>query len=136
MLRMLCRTMIWQGAEDKSVPVSHAQWWSRKIPGAKLTVLEGEGHVTVLLRFSKVILDAALHWRPQDTAAAEAGAGGAVEGAAGTAGTAAAAAEAAAAGDVASAHKSHAQHHNRVSHAKQQVMHGGGGGSNKRQHRK
>lgn len=72
MLRMLCRTMIWQGAEDKSVPVSHAQWWSRKIPGAKLTVLEGEGHVTVLLRFSKVILDAALHWRPQDTAAAEA----------------------------------------------------------------
>lgn len=56
--------MIWQGEDDKSVPVAHARWWHTKLPAAQLNVLPGEGHVTVLLRHAGPILEAALHWRP------------------------------------------------------------------------
>jgi pimeloyl-ACP methyl ester carboxylesterase len=68
---MLCRVMIWQGEDDLSVPVKHAQWWARRLPRAKLTVLPGEGHVTVLLRHGQSILHSALHWTPQEAPGGE-----------------------------------------------------------------
>ncbi|KAL4436694.1 hypothetical protein ABPG75_003833 [Micractinium tetrahymenae] len=75
-----CRVMIWQGADDLSVPVKHAEWWAGKLPQAKLNILPGEGHVTVLLKHGGAILEQALHWQP-----AQAGAGAGAGAAAGAA---------------------------------------------------
>lgn len=50
------RTTIWQGSADKSVPPSHAKWYKQEIPGATLNLLEGEGHVTVPVRYAAKIL--------------------------------------------------------------------------------
>lgn len=54
------------------MPVAHALWWAQQVPGSQLTVLPGEGHVTVLLRHAAAILEAAVHGaqqQPQQEAA-------------------------------------------------------------------
>lgn len=38
-------TLILWGAEDRLIPVSVAGWFSRQIPGARVTVLDGVGHI-------------------------------------------------------------------------------------------
>lgn len=54
--KVQCRTTIWQGTDDKSVPPSHAEWYKEQIPGATLHLLEGEGHITVPVRHAQQIL--------------------------------------------------------------------------------
>lgn len=54
-----CRTVIWHGEEDISVPKEHGEWWARTIPNAKLTVVPGEGHITLMIRQAGPILEAA-----------------------------------------------------------------------------
>ena len=36
---------LWHGAEDLAVPLSHAEWFAERIPGAALTVWPGVGHI-------------------------------------------------------------------------------------------
>jgi pimeloyl-ACP methyl ester carboxylesterase len=36
---------VWHGDSDRIVPLSHGEYAARAIPGAELTVLEGEGHL-------------------------------------------------------------------------------------------
>eukprot|EP00887_Chlorella_sp_A99_P000086 scaffold16.g86.t1 len=55
-----CKTVIWQGADDKNVPLSHAQWYETHVPGATLRLLEGEGNVTIPARRGKDIMEAVL----------------------------------------------------------------------------
>ncbi|WP_372914871.1 alpha/beta fold hydrolase [Sandarakinorhabdus sp.] len=38
-------TLILWGREDKLIPVSVAAWFSQKIPGARVTILDGIGHI-------------------------------------------------------------------------------------------
>lgn len=38
---------IWQGEEDRLVPWSHGQWLANKIPGARFTLVKGQGHFSL-----------------------------------------------------------------------------------------
>ena len=51
-----CPTTIWQGGLDKRVPVAHANLYAKLIPNAKLTLLNQEGHVSLLINHGEEIL--------------------------------------------------------------------------------
>jgi pimeloyl-ACP methyl ester carboxylesterase len=38
---------VWQGREDRFVPLSHGQWLAAHVPGARSNLLEGEGHISL-----------------------------------------------------------------------------------------
>lgn len=47
---------VWQGREDLMVPFHHAEWLVSNIPGAVPHLLEGEGHLSVLVgRFGAMV---------------------------------------------------------------------------------
>lgn len=48
---------IWQGDQDRIIPVAHAEWLANNIPGAELELLPGEGHVSLLARRFGDMLD-------------------------------------------------------------------------------
>ncbi|KAL4427749.1 hypothetical protein ABPG75_001838 [Micractinium tetrahymenae] len=55
-----CRTALWHGSADKIVPPSHSAWFHTTIPGSELTVVEGEGHISLVGRHAQAILADAL----------------------------------------------------------------------------
>jgi pimeloyl-ACP methyl ester carboxylesterase len=49
-------TYVWQGSADLMVPYHHAEWLASNIPGAVPHLLDGEGHLSVLVgRFGVMI---------------------------------------------------------------------------------
>jgi pimeloyl-ACP methyl ester carboxylesterase len=38
---------VWQGREDRFVPLSHGEWLAAHVPGAGSNLLEGEGHISL-----------------------------------------------------------------------------------------
>jgi len=47
---------IWQGGEDKIIPVAHAEWLAANIPGARLRLYPEEGHISLLVcRFGEML---------------------------------------------------------------------------------
>ena len=42
-------TALWQGTADLMVPPSHGLWFARHLPQATVTILEGEGHLSLAL---------------------------------------------------------------------------------------
>ena len=38
---------IWQGREDRFVPLSHGEWLAENVPGARSHLLKGEGHISL-----------------------------------------------------------------------------------------
>ena len=38
---------VWQGEEDRMVPLAHGQWVARNVPGARLHQQPGHGHISV-----------------------------------------------------------------------------------------
>jgi pimeloyl-ACP methyl ester carboxylesterase len=51
-------TTVLHGAKDTIVPVAHAAWYGRGIPGAHVEVLPDEGHISVVLNQVERILGA------------------------------------------------------------------------------
>jgi pimeloyl-ACP methyl ester carboxylesterase len=47
---------IWHGDADGTVPISHARWFAKTLPNARLTELPGEGHYSVPIRYARRIL--------------------------------------------------------------------------------
>ena len=50
-------TFIWQGSEDLMVPFAHGQWLARRVPGARVHLEQGEGHLSVLVGRLDAMLD-------------------------------------------------------------------------------
>jgi pimeloyl-ACP methyl ester carboxylesterase len=48
---------IWQGGKDKIIPVAHAKWLKRNVPGAQLSLKPRDGHVSLLNRHFGAMLD-------------------------------------------------------------------------------
>ena len=42
------KTLVMHGADDLLIPASHGEWLARRIPGAELRLVPGEGHISVL----------------------------------------------------------------------------------------
>lgn len=42
-------TTLWHGSEDLMVPFGHGRWLADRVPGVSAHLLEGEGHVSVVL---------------------------------------------------------------------------------------
>jgi pimeloyl-ACP methyl ester carboxylesterase len=53
-----CAVEIWHGGQDLMVPAAHARWLAQHVPGAQLTFLEAEGHVSLAERHMGHIYDA------------------------------------------------------------------------------
>jgi pimeloyl-ACP methyl ester carboxylesterase len=51
------RVAIWQGDQDRMVPFAHGQWLAAYIPGARVHLEPGAGHLTMILTTIGRILD-------------------------------------------------------------------------------
>jgi pimeloyl-ACP methyl ester carboxylesterase len=51
------RVAVWQGDQDKMVPFSHGQWLAAHIPGARVHLQPGAGHLTMTVTLIDAILD-------------------------------------------------------------------------------
>ncbi len=53
-------TSLWQGTADLMVPPSHGEWFATHLPQATVTILEGEGHLSLALGVLDRMLDGLL----------------------------------------------------------------------------
>lgn len=51
---------VWQGGEDRMVPMAHGAWLAAHIPGAELHLLPNEGHISLALNKIGDVLDGLL----------------------------------------------------------------------------
>ncbi len=51
------RVAIWQGDQDRMVPFAHGQWLAARIPGARVHLEPGAGHLTMMVTAVDRILD-------------------------------------------------------------------------------
>jgi pimeloyl-ACP methyl ester carboxylesterase len=51
------RAAIWQGDQDKMVPLAHGHWLAAHIPGARIHLEPGAGHLTMTVSVIDTILD-------------------------------------------------------------------------------
>jgi pimeloyl-ACP methyl ester carboxylesterase len=40
-------TLLWQGTEDRMVPLGHGKWLAEQIPGVVAHLEHGEGHLSI-----------------------------------------------------------------------------------------
>ena len=48
---------VWQGTEDAMVPFAHAQWLATHVAGARAHLVEGEGHLSLLMQMGRILDD-------------------------------------------------------------------------------
>ena len=51
------RLTLWHGTDDLMVPIAHARWLAQALPGSRAHLIEGEGHLSVVLGRLGDVLD-------------------------------------------------------------------------------
>ncbi|HEY6729816.1 MAG TPA: alpha/beta hydrolase [Solirubrobacterales bacterium] len=46
---------IWQGGQDRIIPISHAEWLAANVPGARLRLKPEDGHVSLFNHFGEML---------------------------------------------------------------------------------
>jgi len=57
-------TAVWQGSEDLMVPFAHGQWLAANVAGTRAHLMEGQGHVSLLMRMPDILDDLVSLARP------------------------------------------------------------------------
>ena len=55
--RIVVPVSIWQGTEDRMVPFAHAVWLSEHVAGARAHLVEGEGHISLVVQMGRILDD-------------------------------------------------------------------------------
>ena len=50
-----CPVVLWYGTEDRMAPQIHARWYEANLPDARLTMLEGEGHLLHFAHLAEIL---------------------------------------------------------------------------------
>ncbi len=48
---------VWHGDDDRFVPIAHGRWLAEHVPGVRAHLLEGHGHLSIMLGLFGEILD-------------------------------------------------------------------------------
>jgi pimeloyl-ACP methyl ester carboxylesterase len=48
---------VWQGTEDMMVPFRHAEWLAEHVPGARVHLEDGEGHISLRAQMPRILDD-------------------------------------------------------------------------------
>jgi hypothetical protein len=48
---------VWQGDDDRFVPIAHGRWLAAKMPHARAHLLEGHDHLSIMLGLFGEVLD-------------------------------------------------------------------------------
>lgn len=49
--------VIWHGTQDRMVPSTHGRWLADRIPGARLRLVDSEGHMSIMGLFDRILDD-------------------------------------------------------------------------------
>jgi pimeloyl-ACP methyl ester carboxylesterase len=55
-------TALWQGSEDRMVPVGHGEWFAKHLPQATVHLEQGEGHLSIGLGATDRMLEELVAW--------------------------------------------------------------------------
>jgi pimeloyl-ACP methyl ester carboxylesterase len=48
--------VVWQGGQDRMVPVAHGRWLAASLPTARARLLPGEGHLSIVVgKFGEIV---------------------------------------------------------------------------------
>ncbi len=49
---------IWQGSQDRMVPFAHGRWLAEHVGGARARLIEGDGHLSILIgRYREILTE-------------------------------------------------------------------------------
>ncbi len=63
-LTRIAGLQLWHGDQDSVVPLSHSGWVAHQVPGARLTVIAGEGHFSLPVRYAVEVVRSLLEAAP------------------------------------------------------------------------
>jgi pimeloyl-ACP methyl ester carboxylesterase len=49
--------VVWHGTQDRMVPSTHGRWLADHIPGARFRLFDGEGHMSIMRLFDRILDD-------------------------------------------------------------------------------
>jgi pimeloyl-ACP methyl ester carboxylesterase len=50
-----CPVLLWYGSDDRFAPPAHGRWLSENVPGARLVMREGEGHLGIMEHLGEML---------------------------------------------------------------------------------